>query len=144
MAFTDARVAILLLDEARNRLVLRVFGIPKDKSLLVTLVGIGALLEALRGSAGKLQVKADWKLDDAVIGTALTNEVLHAVSGGRYRNVRFFGALVALAVLEKSFRPAVRGSFRAARASERKAQAGLRSLNRVIGLSREPAAGQQP
>ena len=135
LAVIDARVVILLLDEARNRVIARVFGVPKENSLLVTIIGLGALAEALRGSAGKLQVKADWKLDDAVIATAVTHEALHAISGNRYRNVRFFGALVALAVLDKSFRPAVSRSFRAVSASERRVRRGLENLNQIIGLS---------
>jgi hypothetical protein len=59
LLFTDARVAFLLLDEARYRALARLFGVPRDKSFLVTTIALGTLAQALHDkAAGVLTVQA--------------------------------------------------------------------------------------
>ncbi len=123
---SDVRVAILLLDEARYRVVARLFGVPRDKSLLVTIVALGTVAGAAHGKAAQvLRVPAGPSVADTVMGAAVVRESVHRIAGAWSRDSPFFGTLVAVAVLGASFRPVLGASFRGVKASSHRARAGF-------------------
>jgi hypothetical protein len=126
LLFSDLRVAFLLLDEARCAVISRLFGIPKDQSLLVSIIAIGALAQAAHEKATKvLRVEAGPTFPDLMIGTSALRESAHWMAGDLYRDTPIFGTLVAIAFLGTSLRPVLRASLRGVKAASHGARAGF-------------------
>jgi len=110
---TDAGVGFLLVNEARRRLVERIFGVSSDQTVLVTLIAAGLLAQALHARAtqaiGPPSVPA---LGDVAIAAGVAKDVGHEIAGDWSRDFPGFGALVAVVVLGTLFRPVLRWSFR--------------------------------
>lgn len=123
LLLTDARVAFRLLDEARRRAMVRMFGVPADKTGLVTVVAAGVLARALHDkAAGAIAVPRLPGVGSAVfIGTA-AKDVAHSIAGDRSREAPLFGTLVAAVVIGTTLRPVLRSSFRNVRASAHRAR----------------------
>jgi hypothetical protein len=120
LLFGDAIIAFLLLNEVRHRIVARVFGVSREDSNVVTIIAVGSLAEGLHGSAARVRaVPARLSVAEAAIGAAALKETAHSVAGDWSRTTPFFGALVAFAVLGRSFGPVLRGSFRGVQGSIR-------------------------
>jgi hypothetical protein len=107
---SDARVALLLLDEARYRVVRRLFGVSRDQSWLVTLIALALIAEAanakwdemVRGPGGPTRA-------DVALGAAVVRELLAGIAGPSSRDTPLVGTLVSIAVLGALVRPAVHG-----------------------------------
>jgi hypothetical protein len=123
----DAIIAFRLLDEARGRGAARLFGVPKDKSLLVTVIAIGTLTGAVHGSATRALRRARPSVARGALGAAVLRETLQAIAGGRSTTTPVAAPLIAFAVLATSFRPLLGGSFRAAKAETARARAAFGS-----------------
>jgi hypothetical protein len=112
----DAILGSLMGNEARGRLAQRLWGVPKDKSALVTGIALaaftGALLKHLR-AALRLPTPT---VGRAAVGAAVVRESVYTVAGPKARQEHFFGTMIALAMLGGIARPLVRSSMRAARA----------------------------
>lgn len=116
----DAIIAFLLVNEARHRIVARVYGASREDSNVVTIFALGSLADGLHGSATRVRrAPARLSVADAAIGAVALKETAHRVAGETSRATPFFGALLAFAVLGRSFLPMLRGSFRRVRASFR-------------------------
>ena len=94
---------------------------------MVTAFAVDSLADGLHGRAARvLGFRPRPSIADAAIGAGALKETAHSVAGEWSRNTPFFGALVALAVLERSFGPMLRvtprgsGSFRGVIASLRR------------------------
>jgi hypothetical protein len=81
LLFRDASVALLVLDEARHRMLVRLFGISRDDSLLVTTILIGAAAGALHDKAAAIRKAPSPSVSDTVIGAAVLGEAAHRVAG---------------------------------------------------------------
>lgn len=126
LLFSDLRVALLLLDEARCAVVARLFGIPKDQSVLVSIIAVGALAQAAHDKAARvLRVEAGPTFPDLMIGTSVLRESAHWMAGDLYRDTPIFGTLVAIAFLGTSLRPVLRGALRGVKAASHEARAGF-------------------
>ena len=112
----DAILGSLLVNEARGRLAQRLWGLPKDKSALVTGIALaaftGALIKHLR-AALRLPTPT---VGRAAVGAAVVRESVYTVAGPKARQEHFYGTLIAFAMLGGIARPLVRSSLRAARA----------------------------
>jgi hypothetical protein len=117
---TDTRVALLLLAEARDQAVQRVFGVPRDKSVLVSIIALGMLAGELHSRASKVSDKIlkgpNPSLGDAAIGTAMAKTAAHGVAGEWSRDSPLFGTLLVISALGVAARPVTRASFRDVRA----------------------------
>src|SRR4051812_30534756 len=104
----DMRVRSLLMGEARQRVVTRTFGIPRDEqSVLVTVILMGAVATVVRGLAA-----GPWRRPsgaDAAMGGALLSGTLRGIAGPPSRHIPLAGGLIAFGVLSHSLRPAVAG-----------------------------------
>jgi hypothetical protein len=113
LLISDSTVAYLLLNEARGRVVQRMFGVPKNNSALVTVIALAALAEAIHENARKaLKGPAAPSQGDSLLGFAIVNEVLRGLAGAGSGDSPFFGPLVTFALVSASIRPAVRASLR--------------------------------
>jgi hypothetical protein len=123
---TDLRVALHLLNRARAVAAARVFGVPEDKSMLVSVIAAGLLAQAAY-DRGRRYVTAPVGLTvgDVAIGMTALREASHWITGDRYKDTPIFGSLVALAVAAKVIRPAVRESSRRIKNASQSARAGF-------------------
>jgi hypothetical protein len=113
LLISDSTVVYLLLNEARGRVVQRLFGVPKNKSALVTVIALAALAEAIHENVQKaLEGPAAPSQGDSLLGFAIVNEVLRGLVGSGSEDSPFFGPLVTFALISASIGPAVRMSLR--------------------------------
>jgi hypothetical protein len=132
LLFGDGILLFLLLNEARHRIVAWVFGVAREDSNLVTTLAIGAVAEVLGDAAPPIRRPARPSVADTAIGAAALKETAHRIAGDSSRDTPFFGALIAFALLGRSFRPLVRGSFRGVRGSFRGVIAGSRRVRALL------------
>jgi hypothetical protein len=107
----DTIFGSLVANEARGRLAHRLWGVPKDKSALVTAIAIGAFAGAIVKRI-RAMVKVVFKptFGEAAMSAAVLRESVYTVAGPKAKQEHFFGTLVALALLGGMAAPAVRGS----------------------------------
>jgi hypothetical protein len=118
----DVRIGLLLIDEVRQRVVVRVLGVPRDEqSLLLTIIFAGTVAGGLRGLARRPWPRPSGS--DVAVGASLLNATLAGIAGAPARNMPAAGALIAGAVVWHSARPIVVGSVRDARAVARDVRA---------------------
>jgi hypothetical protein len=116
--FGDAGIALVLLNNARHRLVARVFGVSRDDSNLVTVVAIGSAAVAIHGTVSRVRrIRLFPSVSDGAIGAAVLRETALGIGGAPSRTVPFFGALVTFALVGTSLRPVLRGVVRTTRGS---------------------------
>ena len=119
--FGDAAIVLLLLNNVRHRMVARVFGVSREDSNLVTVVAIGSAAVAVHATATRVRRRSGVthlsrtprSEPPSLRGTAL------GIAGEPSRAVPAFGGLMALALLGRSSRPALRGALRTTRGSVR-------------------------
>ena len=119
--FGDAAIVLLLLNNVRHRMVARVFGVSREDSNVVTVVAIGSAAVAVHATATRVRrsIRRHPSLPDTAIGAAVLRGTALGIAGEPSRAVPAFGGLVALALLGRSSRPALRGAFRTTRGSVR-------------------------
>jgi hypothetical protein len=99
---SDAGVALAVLNWARYRVVMRVFGVPREQVNPLTLV---LALGAADTTYGAVQrIRHPWRpsrVDSAIAGS-LIREGAFALAGPKAREVKLFCTLVALAAIASS------------------------------------------
>jgi len=124
LIFSDARVAYMLLNDARSRTIGRIFGISGENSGLVTIIALGLLAESARaGVARALSAPGDTDLADAVIGVSVVRESARALVGAVSADSPMFVTLVAVAMVGHVARPAVAGAIHRVKTSSHRARA---------------------
>lgn len=123
---SDIRVAFLLLDEARHAVVVRLFGVDRDDSMLISIIALATAARAAHDMAGRV-VKLDARpsASDSMLGLSMLRESAHWLAGDRYRDTPIFGTLIALAFASASVRPMVRASVRGAKTASHQARFGF-------------------
>jgi hypothetical protein len=116
LLFRDTTAALLVLNEARNRLLTRLFGTSRDESLILSIILIGALADALHEKAAAARNVPGPKATDVAMAAAVLNEGAHRATGDWARGTPFFVPLLAFAVIWK-YHPLAKVSLRGARAS---------------------------
>jgi len=117
----DARVAYLLVDDARRRAMERLLGIPRDQpSGIETLVTVGFLLSATgsRAKSGRAAIHSHRQLsgiDRTVIGFGVLRGVANGIAGPSARETPAVTSLIALALVGAGARVVVRKSVRGVR-----------------------------
>lgn len=139
---SDARVALLLLDEARYRVVNRLFGVDRDQSWPVTLIALAVLASAaheksdqmLKGPGGPTRT-------DMAFGVVGLRELLARISGPPSQDTPLLSTLVTIAVVGAVARPILSRAAHRIRTSSHHAR---QSFNHRYGhLLPVPAAGHQ-
>jgi hypothetical protein len=118
LLFIDMRVRSLMMRQARQGAVTRVFGVPRaDQSFLATMILLGAVAAVLKDLTPRPWPHATGA--EARIGASLVNVAFRGIAGAPSRNMPLAGGLIAFALLSHSIRPAVAGSAREIRALTR-------------------------
>ena len=139
---SDVRVALLLLDEARHRVVERLFGVSRDQSWPVTLIALALVAHAaheksdqmLRGPGGPTR-------SDVALAVATARELLTAIPGPSSQDTPLVGTLVTVAVVGALVRPGLSRTVHGISTSSRRAR---HSFNHRYGhLLPTFAAGKQ-
>jgi hypothetical protein len=122
LLFVDMGVRSLMMRQARQGAVTRVFGVPRaDQSLLATMILIGAAAAVLKDLTPRPWPHATGA--EARIGASLVNVAFRGIAGAPSANMPLAGGLIAFALLSHSVRPAVAGSAREIRALTREVRA---------------------
>ena len=125
LLFVDARIRSHLVGEARRGAITRVFAVPRgDQSFLVTVILIGAVGTVLRDLAARVVPHPSGT--DAAMGGSVLSAAVSGLAGAPSRNMPLASAVIALAVLSHSLRPAAVGSAREIRALARGVGAAFR------------------
>ncbi len=135
----DGVVAFRLLNEARHRIMSRVFGMPTEHSNLMTLFVIAAFVRALQRAAAApgTQVRkarsSPTAVGDTMIGVSAARETVNSIAGRPARDTPFAAALIASALTAYGLRAAlkrlvheVRPAFRHLAAAEHRVRAVMR------------------
>jgi hypothetical protein len=110
----DGVVVFRLLNEARHRLMSRVFKMPREHSNVMTLFVIAAFLRALQraSAAPGTQVRkarsSPTAVGDTIIGVAAARETVNSIAGRPARDTPFAAGLIAFALTAYGLRAAVR------------------------------------
>jgi hypothetical protein len=110
----DTVIAFRLLNEARHRVMSRVFGMPREHSNLMTPFVIAAFVRALQRAAAApgTQVRkarsSPTAVGDTMIGAAVARETVDSIAGHPARDTPSAAALIALAMTVYTFRAAVK------------------------------------
>jgi hypothetical protein len=122
LLFVDMRVRSLMMRQARQGAVTRVFGVPRpDQSFLATMILIGAVAAVLRDLTPRPWPHATGA--DARIGASVLNVAFRGIAGAPSRNMPLAGGLIAFALVSHAVRPALAGSAREIRAVTREIRA---------------------
>jgi hypothetical protein len=116
LLLTDAKVASLLMRDARDRTTERPFGATSDQSLLVTVLGLASVAAAVHERSRAILGSRPSPPADTLIGAGVMNVALHGIAGAPLKDTRFLGSLITFAVLASSFGPTVARSIRGLRA----------------------------
>ena len=128
---SDVRAALLLVDEARYRVIKRLFGVSRDRSWPVTLIALALVAHAaheksdqmLRGPGGPTR-------SDVALGVATLRELLIAIPRRSSQDTPLVGTLVTLAVVGALVRPGLSRTVNGIRTSSHRAR---RSFNHRYG-----------
>ena len=105
---SDVRVALLLVDDARHRLVKRVFGVSREQSWQVTLIALVLLASAAHDKSDQvLKGPGGPTRSDVMLGAAGLRELLTWISGQTARDTPLVGTLVMVALVRALVRPGV-------------------------------------
>lgn len=135
----DGVLVFRLLNEARHRIMSRVFGMPREHSNVMTLFVIAAFVRALQRAAAApgTQVRkarsSPTAVGDTIIGAAAARETVNSIAGHPARDTPSAAALIAFALTAYGLRAVlkrlvheVRPAFRHLRAAEHRVRAVMR------------------
>ena len=126
-------LVLLLLNEGRHRVVGRLFGVSRADANIVTVVALSSLASAAAAAAARLRsARPHPSIAGAAVGAVVVKEAAHGIAGEWSRTTPLFAGLVTLVALEKSFGPALRGSFRAARGTSNAAVGTIRRARAFV------------
>ena len=123
---SDTRVALLLLNEARYRMVERLFAVPREEANIATVLALLILAEAVHERARRvLRTPAAPASGDVLLGAASVRESLRGVAGASSRDTPLFGTLLMVAILGGPARRAALKSVQGLRASSHRMNVGF-------------------
>jgi hypothetical protein len=122
----DTSAVSLLLNQARIRLIVRLFGISGPGSGLVTIIALGLAAEtAHRKLARALAIPRAPHLGEAALGASALTESARWIAGPGIGDFPLFGPLLLFAVAGHLMRPALRSTVHGVRGFAHQAHADL-------------------
>jgi KaiC/GvpD/RAD55 family RecA-like ATPase len=126
LVVADMRVAYLLLNQARARVITRMFGITGPGSGLVTIIALGIAAETAQRTVRRaLAAPGAPELGQAALGASVLTESARWIAGPGTGEFPLFGPLILLAVAGHVMRPAVRSTVHSVRTSAHRAHSSL-------------------
>ena len=124
---SDVRVAPLLVDEARHRVVEQLFGVSREQSWQVTLIALVLLASAAHDKSDQLlKGPGGPTRSDVVLGAAGLRELLTWISGQSSRDTPLVGSLVMVALVGALVRPGASRAAHGIRTSSHRARLSLK------------------
>jgi hypothetical protein len=122
LLLTDLRVALLLLNNGRYRVMRRYLGVTPDQANLLSLVLVLMVAESVSGTAGRVRAAAPQaSIPGVALGATVTSEVFFRLLGGiSGRDTQVAGALVLIVLVARELRSSGRGTIDAIRAWSRR------------------------
>ncbi|HUE26540.1 MAG TPA: hypothetical protein VMP89_07175 [Solirubrobacteraceae bacterium] len=120
MLLTDARVALLLLNDARYRTMERFFGLPRDQVNAATAVAGLVLADAVSARVRRLLLGPNPSAADVALGASALRESVYAFSGQSPSETPLLGTLIVIGVLGHVARPVVGRTLHEVRVSSRR------------------------
>lgn len=115
---SDARIAFLLLREARGRTCERLFGVSRDDSALVTLIALATLAGAAHSKLHDVIAAPGVPTSsDTFIGAGVLKEAIHLMAGDWSRETPIIPVVIVAAVVGHHLRPWARVSVHDIRAA---------------------------
>jgi hypothetical protein len=122
LLMSDARVVYLLLNDARARVITRLFGISGPNSALVTIIALGLAADtAHRKLARVLGGPGAPSIGDAALGASAVSESVRWAAGAQSSETPMLAPLLLLAAAG----PVLGATVRGIRASSHRAHAGF-------------------
>ena len=120
---SDVTVALLLVDEARHRVVERLFGVSREQSWQVTLIALALLASAAHDKSDQLlKGPGGPTRSDVMLGAAGLRELLTWIPGPSSRDTPLVGTLVMVALVGALVRPGVSRAAHGIRTSSHRAR----------------------
>lgn len=143
---SDIRVALLLLDKARHAVVVRLFGVDRGDSVLISIIALATVARAAHNmTAGVVDFDARPSAGDSMLGMSVLRESAHWLAGDLYRDTPVFGSLIALAFFSAAVRPVVRVSAHAVKTASHQARSGFdKRYGHIVRLRRREAVTTGP
>ncbi|MGZ4233845.1 MAG: hypothetical protein ACXVVQ_20790 [Solirubrobacteraceae bacterium] len=110
----DLIVVVLLLREVRDRVVARLFGVPKEDAAVLTFIAGGRAADSVHDSAVRV-LHTRPAAADVAIGAAVVREAAYTLAGEQSRDVPALGLVVGLSVLDRTYRPMLRATYHGVR-----------------------------
>jgi hypothetical protein len=115
---TDLRVAHLLMKEARDRTVTRVFGVSREDSFLVTMIALGIAAQVLHKRVAQVvNAPAVPAFGDAAIGAGVLRASARRITGAASPHSPALDALLLTALAGAVLGPPLRAAVRGVKAS---------------------------
>jgi hypothetical protein len=128
LLLSDLRVAWLLLDHARGRMIERLFGVADDQSMLVTIIALLVLAEAAHDRAQRmLSAPGAPTPGDLLLAGAGVRGLVHDLAGTSSDETPLLGTLITIAVVGGLTVPTARRAARATRRSAHRARMAFKS-----------------
>jgi hypothetical protein len=122
----DMRVVYLLINDARARVIARLFGISGPGSGLVTIIALAVGVEtAQRRVRRVVTAPGTPQLGETALGVSVLNESFRWIAGPGTGEFPLFGPLVLCAMAGHALRPVVRSTVHGARSSVHRAHTGF-------------------
>ena len=138
---SDVTVALLLVDEARHRVVERLFGVSRSQSWPVTLIALALLASAAHDKSDQLlKGPGGPTRSDVMLGAAGLRELLTWIPGPSSRDTPLVGTLVMVALVGALVRPGVSRAAHGIRTSSHRARL---SFNHRYGHLLPTTGGQR-
>jgi hypothetical protein len=135
----DARIALTALNWTRYRVLSRMFGVSREQANLLTFV---LALNAANATHDVLQriLRHPWPLSggDTGIAVFLVREAGFGIAGPKAREVRLFGALIAVAAIGGVTRPGIRRALHSLHVAE---QRFVQERRRIYGAAQQAGTG---
>jgi hypothetical protein len=123
LLFSDARVMYLLANEARSRLIARLFGISGENSALVTVIALGLAADTVHRKMVKvLNAPGAPDVADAMVGASMLRESVRRIAGVGSEGSPMLGTLILGSLVAACIRPALKATLHAAKASSHRAR----------------------
>jgi hypothetical protein len=106
---TDLRIATLMLNEARYRLVQRVFAIERNEVNLVSIIALLIMAERTQATSTRLRAQRGPTLAENFMGFGIIREALARVAGPDARDTPLLSTLLAVAVIGATARSGLHG-----------------------------------
>jgi hypothetical protein len=136
LLLADMRSALIVANEARYRLLGRLFGIAREEANVVTAITLFVLAEAVYERLGGLEPPEAPSMSDAALGLGVVREVFALVAGPTAEETPLFGTLVTIAVIGAISRPLLQRSGEAIAEVAQRMRAGFSQQYRHRGQLR--------